>query len=181
VQQSGGCIHVQSQPGVGTTFRVFLPAVDLPVTKKPDAALTVDLGGRETVLLVEDHEDVREVAQASLKLHGYNVLAARDGAEALELAQQHAGSIDLVLTDCVLPNLSGAELVIKLRKRLPHLKALFMSGHLYDSAVKQGLLSGSVAFLQKPYTPLLLARKVREVLDSGELEQTEGRAAERAV
>ena len=181
VQQSGGCVHVQSEPGVGTTFRVFLPAVDQPVTKKPEAAPSIQVGGRETILLVEDNEDVREVAQTSLKLHGYNVLSARDGAQALQLAQQHADSIDLVLTDCVLPNLSGAELVIKLRKRLPHLKALFMSGHLYDSAVKQGLLSGSVAFLQKPYTPLLLARKVREVLDGGELELAVSGAAERAV
>ena len=181
VQQSGGCIHVHSEPDVGTTFKVFLPAVDQPLTKKPDTAPALQLHGSETILLVEDDEDVREVAQASLALHGYRVLAARDGAQALQLAQQHERSIDLVLTDCVLPNLSGTELVIKLRKRLPHLKALFMSGHMYDAAVRQGLLKDSVAFLQKPYTPLLLARKVREVLDDDELELADSDAAQRAL
>src|SRR5512138_2423508 len=181
VQQSGGCIHVHSEPGVGTTFKVFLPAVDQPLTKKPDTAPALQLHGSETILLVEDNEDVREVAQASLALHGYRVLAARDGAQALQLAQQHERLIDLVLTDCVLPNLSGTELVIKLRKTLPHLKALFMSGHMHDAAVRQGLLRDSVAFLQKPYTPLLLARKVREVLDGEELELADSDAAQRAL
>jgi Response regulator containing CheY-like receiver, AAA-type ATPase, and DNA-binding domains len=159
---------------------VFLPAVDQPITKKPDATPTNDLRGSETILLVEDNEDVREVAQASLQLHGYRVLAARDGTQALQIAQQHGQSIDLVLTDCVLPNLSGTELVIRLRKRLPNLKALFMSGHMQDVAIQQGLLKDSVAFLQKPYTPLVLARKVREVLD-GEVELADSAAAERAM
>lgn len=180
VQQNGGCVHVESEPGVGTTFKVFLPAVDQPITKKPDATPTNDLRGSETILLVEDNEDVREVAQASLQLHGYRVLAARDGTQALQIAQQHGQSIDLVLTDCVLPNLSGTELVIRLRKRLPNLKALFMSGHMQDVAIQQGLLKDSVAFLQKPYTPLVLARKVREVLD-GEVELADSAAAERAM
>lgn len=181
VQQSGGCVHVHSEPGVGTTFKVFLPAVDQPVTKKPDAAPSLELHGGETILLVEDNEDVREVAQASLEWHGYQVLPARDAAQALQIAQQHAESIDLVLTDCVLPNLSGSELVIRLRKRLPHLKALFMSGHMQDVAVRHGLLEGSVAFIQKPYTPVLLARKVREVLDGRAIELADTGAAERAV
>jgi len=180
VQQSGGCVHVQSQPGVGTTFKVFLPAVDLPVTAQEDAASGNGLRGSETVLLVEDNEDVREVAQTSLELHGYKVLPARDGTQALELAQQHADRIDLVLTDCVLPNLSGSELLIKLRQRLPNLKALFMSGHLQDAALRQGLLEGPVPFIQKPYTPVLLARKVREVLDGGEAKVMRADATQRA-
>ncbi len=181
VHQSGGCVHARSEPGVGTTFKVFLPAVDQPLTKKPADARPTELHGNETILLVEDNEDVREVAQASLELHGYSVLPARDGAEALEIAQQHAESLDLIVTDCVLPNVSGAELVIRLRKRLPHLKALFMSGHMQDAAVRHGLLKGSAAFIQKPYTPLLLARKVREVLDTSEFELAQTGGAERAL
>ena len=180
VQQSGGCVHVQSEPGVGTTLKVFLPAVDLPVTTQEEATAGNGLRGTETVLLVEDNEDVRDVAQTSLELHGYKVLPARDGTQALELAQEHGDRIDLVVTDCVLPNLSGSELLIKLRQRLPNLKALFMSGHMQDAALRQGLLDGPVPFIQKPYTPVLLARKVREVLDGGEVKGVRADATQRA-
>lgn len=181
VQQTGGCVHVQSEPDAGTTFRVFLPAADQALKKKTETATIVEPGGGETILLVEDNEDVREVAQASLELHGYRVLPARDGTQALEIAQQDRRGIDLVLTDCVLPNLSGAELVIRLRKRQPLLKALCMSGHMQDAAVRHGLLEGSVAFIQKPFTPLLLARKVRQVLDETDLHDADTNGAKHAV
>jgi signal transduction histidine kinase len=178
VQQNGGCIHVHSELDKGSTFEVFLPAVDLPLTRRTDATPALDLHGSETILLVEDNEDVREVAQASLELYGYRVLSARDPVQALELAQQH--EIDMLVSDCVLPNGSGTELVVRLRQRLPHLNALLMSGYMQDTALRHGPLKDAIAFLQKPYTPVTLARKVREVLDDRGLARAKPEA-ERAI
>ncbi len=164
VQQSGGWIHVYSEPGIGTSIKIYLPAVNAAVTPRRAAAPQRTYGGSETVLLVEDDEGVREVAMASLQLHGYRVICASDGAEAIAMANQK-GKIDLLLTDVVMPRMSGSELARDLRAQLPELKVLFMSGYTEDSVVRQGLLEASVAFIQKPYTPVSLARKVREVLD----------------
>ncbi|MBU8543153.1 MULTISPECIES: hybrid sensor histidine kinase/response regulator [Roseomonadaceae] len=165
VQQSQGCIHVYSEPGLGSTFKIYLPAVmqppDAPSRSRPAPAAR----GQETVLLVEDDEGVRKLAQIGLGMKGYKVICARDGAEALAMAEE-AGPIDLVLTDVVMPRLGGPELVRALRARHPTVKVLFMSGYTDDSVVRHGLMDASVAFIQKPYTPRSLAAKVREVLDT---------------
>jgi len=165
VQQSGGSIHVYSEVGHGTTFKIYLPAVATEPARGSDPALKVGLGGTETILLVEDEEGVRALAQMSLEMHGYQVLTATDGQDALRVAQDHPGSIAMLLTDVVMPHVSGPELARKLGQRFPALRVLFMSGYTDDAVVRHGLLQADVSFLQKPYTPLALARKVRQVLD----------------
>jgi two-component system cell cycle sensor histidine kinase/response regulator CckA len=166
VQQSGGCIRVESEVGRGTAFRIYLPEAQGPMIKSGEPSPTLHARGSETILLVEDDEGVREVATASLELHGYNVITAFDGREALRIAQSRREAIDLVLTDVVMPNVSGSELARALREEYPHSKILFVSGYTRDSVLRDGLLDSSVHFLQKPYTPLTLAQKVRQVLDS---------------
>ena len=166
VRQSGGGIDVQSRPGAGSRFTLYFPAVPDPVRTEIVASETVpDVGGRETILIVEDEENVRELLLRSLAMHGYTLLTANDGHDALGVAARHAGRIDLVLTDVVMPHMGGPELVMSLRARIPAVKALFMSGYTDDAMVRHGLLMADVAFIQKPYTPLALARKIRDVLD----------------
>jgi two-component system, cell cycle sensor histidine kinase and response regulator CckA len=164
VQQSGGCIQVDSEPGRGTTFRIYLPLADGKPTPVSDPRLQASRG-TETILVVEDDEDVRDVATGSLELHGYDVITAFDGREALRIAQNTRERIDLVLTDVVMPNISGSELARQLRQQFPQIKVLFMSGHHEDAVVRDGVLGATLNFIQKPYTPLSLAQKVREVLD----------------
>jgi two-component system cell cycle sensor histidine kinase/response regulator CckA len=123
------------------------------------------LHGSETVLLVEDEEGVRKVVRTVLQRHGYRVLEATNGVEALDLAEKHA-TIDLLLTDVIMPRMGGAETAARLRLARPKLKLLYMSGYTDDSVVVHGVLRSDVAFLQKPLTPAALLLKVREVLDS---------------
>jgi two-component system, cell cycle sensor histidine kinase and response regulator CckA len=165
VQQSGGCIHVYSEPDRGTTFKIYLPAVTEQLSQKTESIAKVGPRGTETVLLVEDDEAVRGLALMSLTMHGYQVLTAVDGKDALRVVQGRQGDIDLVLTDVVMPNASGPELAETLRLQSPKIKFLFMSGYTDDAVVRHGLLQANVAFIQKPYTPLELAQKVRQVLD----------------
>ena len=117
------------------------------------------------MLLVEDEEGVRRLARIGLELHGYTVLSATDGRDALRILDAHRGPLDLVLTDVVMPGLGGPALAEQLRARFPGLRVLFMSGYTDDAVVRHGLLHAEVHFLQKPYTPASLARKVRQVLD----------------
>ena len=169
VQQSGGCIRVESESGRGSTFRIYLPIAEEAAAKPAaEPAPAVRTRGNETILIVEDDEGVREVATASLELHGYDVITALDGKDALRIAQDRREAIALVLTDVVMPNLGGSELACLLRERFPKLKVLFMSGYTADSVVRDGLLQSTLHFIQKPYTPLSLAQKVREVLDAPE-------------
>ncbi|MBL8798055.1 MAG: response regulator [Planctomycetia bacterium] len=165
VQQSGGCIHVYSEPGRGTTFKVYFPAVDEPIKKSGDSKQGLAARGAETILMVEDEEAVRGMALLSLQMHGYTVLTAENGKAALKVAEAHRGPLDLILSDVVMPGLSGPELVQALRPRFPHVKVLFMSGYTDDAVVRHGLLQAEVSFIQKPFTPLSLARKIRQVLD----------------
>lgn len=165
VQQSGGCVHVYSEPGHGTTFKIYLPAVAEAAPAPSPAASRLAASGTETVLLVEDEAGVRGLARTSLQMHGYTVLTAVDGQDALRVAEAHRGPLDLVLTDVVMPNLSGPALAAALAARFPRLKVLFMSGYTDDAVVRHGLIEAEVAFIQKPYTPMALVQKVRQVLD----------------
>jgi len=167
VKQSGGYIWVYSEPGRGTTVKVYLPRVRgaaepaLPAPEPP--ALR---GGHETVLLVEDAAPVRTLARRSLEACGYQVIDAADGPSALELSARHTGEIAVLVTDVVMPGMSGRELAERLAPTRPAMKVLYTSGYTDDAMVRQGVLNAGVAFLQKPFVPDSLARKVREVLDS---------------
>jgi len=166
VRQSGGGIEVQSTPGGGSRFTLYFPAVPDPMPSEVVAADVIpEVDGHETILIVEDEENVRELLLRSLARHGYTLLTAHDGHDALRVAARYKGAIDLVLTDVVMPHMGGPELVASMRARLPAVKALLMSGYTDDAMVRHGLLMADVSFIQKPYTPLALARKIRDVLD----------------
>ena len=166
VKQSGGYIWVYSEPGRGTTVKVYLPRVrgaaepPLPAPEPPPLR-----GGNETVLLVEDAAPVRTLARRSLEARGYRVLDAADGPSAIELSARHAGEIDVLVTDVVMPGMSGRELAERLAPTRRGMKVLYTSGYTDDAMVRQGVLNAGVAFLQKPFVPDTLARKVRDVLD----------------
>jgi len=165
VTQAGGFIWVYSELGHGTSFKIYLPQVDAVATTA--AVARVDLPrGTETVLLVEDAAAVRAVARQVLQRQGYNVLEASDGEDALHLAARYQGTIDLVLTDVVMPRAGGRELAERLLTVRRDTRVLYMSGYTDDSVVRHGILEGGVAYLQKPFSPEGLARKVREVLDA---------------
>jgi two-component system cell cycle sensor histidine kinase/response regulator CckA len=167
VYQSGGHIGVYSEVGHGTTFKIYLPrAEERETVARPQPARARAPTGSETILLVEDDPSVRELAHTLLRRYGYAVLEAANGAAALELAQHYLGPIDLVITDVVMPGgLSGPQLVQQLVAQRPRLKVLYMSGYTDNAIVHHGVLDSDLAFLQKPFTPEVLARKVREVLD----------------
>lgn len=167
VQQSGGMIWVYSEPGHGTTFKIYLPRMDQMLTAiAPAGEKSVKLRGTETVLLVEDEEAVRQLAQEVLQSNGYCVLDAGNGNEAMKIAEQHNGVIDLMVTDVVMPLLGGRELAEKLSVTRPEMRVLYMSGHTDDAIVHHGVLDGRAAFLEKPFGPDALALKVREVLSA---------------
>jgi two-component system cell cycle sensor histidine kinase/response regulator CckA len=164
VKQSGGNIWVYSELGKGTTFKIYLPRVDEEVdVLRPPVALTT-LRGTETILLVEDEEQVRTIALNILRRQGYQVIAAQNAGDALLICERHEGRIDLLLTDVVMPLMSGPELAKRLALPRPDMKVLCMSGYTDDSIVRHGVLETGVAFVQKPITPALLTRRVREVL-----------------
>jgi CheY-like chemotaxis protein len=166
VRQSGGFIWAYSEPGTGTTFKIYLPLIDAPVmaTSAP-RALSVE-GGRETLLVAEDDDAVRDVLARSLREYGYTVLEARDGQHALEVATAAPAPPDLVVADVVMPGLAGAALVNELRRRLPNLLVLFTSGYTSLDSRTRGLVAEGREFLQKPLEPDALAAKVRAMLDA---------------
>ncbi|HEY1381123.1 MAG TPA: response regulator [Gemmataceae bacterium] len=167
VVQSGGHIDVSSELNRGTVFRVLWPQAAGPA--KPGSAHDLDLsvrGGTETVLLVEDEDAVRGLAAKVLASYGYRVIEARDGAEAEQVGRRGGDYLHLMVTDVVMPGISGLELATRLEPVRPKMKVLFMSGYTDDAIVRRGVLAEDAAFLQKPFTPEVLARKVREVLDT---------------
>jgi two-component system, cell cycle sensor histidine kinase and response regulator CckA len=167
VKQSGGSISVDSEVGKGTSFKVFLPRVDATTDigvaegAAPGASL-----GTETVLLVEDEQMVRDMARHILEAFGYTVLEAAGGHEALEICRVHNGPIHLLLTDVVMPQMSGPRLSEEVMKICPGISVLYMSGYTDSAIVYHGVLEEGMPFLQKPFTPDALAVKVRECLDS---------------
>ena len=169
VKQSGGAISVETEPGKGTSLTVYIPAIDrrseAPQDSSPPTARPPR--GSETILLVEDEERVRIVARTILGRCGYNILEAMNAGEALLLCEQFQGTINLLLTDVVMPRMGGRQLADRLRSLRPDMKVLYMSGYADDAVVRHGVLESTVAFLQKPITPASLSAKVREVLGSG--------------
>lgn len=167
VTQSGGSIKVYSEPGKGTTFRIYLPSIEEVTGKSKSNAAHFELPrGSETVLLVEDEEGVRELAGDVLQRTGYKILKASNGCEALRLCEQRKDPIDLLLADVVMPEMGGQELAEQLLPQFPEMKVLYMSGYTDNAMVHQGVLEANKAFIQKPFTPEALARKVRGVLDN---------------
>ncbi len=167
VQQTGGHIQVYSEPGLGTSFKVYLPRVEEPTSSaKSRSGILAAPRGTETVLLVEDEDALRSLGRFVLQGAGYRVLEASDGKEALAVAAQYEGPIHLLASDVVMPELGGRQLAERLRTSRPGMKTLFLSGYTDDAVVRHGVLHETVHFLQKPFSPLGLTRKVREVLDA---------------
>jgi two-component system, cell cycle sensor histidine kinase and response regulator CckA len=165
VSQSGGSVYVYSEEGLGTTFKIYLPAADAtaePGAEAPAAPATVN--GTETVMVVEDDDGVRELVRLMLESRGYRVLAAGGADEALQLCD--GDGVDLLLTDVVMPGTSGRVLAERLAKRCPAMRILFMSGYSDEAVYRHGEISPNAAFIEKPFTDVTLTRKVREVLDA---------------
>jgi two-component system cell cycle sensor histidine kinase/response regulator CckA len=167
VKQSGGHVGVYSEPGKGTTFKVYLPRGEgEPKSTQFSKEARKPTGGSETILLVEDEEAVRTLASEVLRKRGYRVLESASAEDALQVSGRHQGTIHLLLTDVVMPQMSGRKVAELLASRRPKMKVLYMSGYTDNAIVHHGILDANTAFLQKPFTPETLALKVREVLNS---------------
>jgi two-component system, cell cycle sensor histidine kinase and response regulator CckA len=179
VKQSGGFIWLYSEPEMGTTFKLYFPRVSATVEAEapPGSGAMETLEGEETILLVEDEEEVRPLIAKALRSYGYRVLEASNGAQALDLAESEEAMIDMLLSDVVMPGMNGRELSERLLSEWPTMKVLFTSGYPADTIIRHGIAHATTAYLEKPYLPDELARKVREVLDAPpteELGQTSG-------
>jgi nitrogen-specific signal transduction histidine kinase/ActR/RegA family two-component response regulator len=167
VRQSGGHIWVYSETGVGSTFKIYLPVATGEAPVEPEGAPEAEaIGGSETILVVEDEALVRDVTRAMLSRRGYRVLVAKDGENALSVAANHMGVIDLLLTDVIMPRANGRRVAEQLRMMRPELRVVYMSGYTEDAIVHHGVLEAGIVLLEKPFTEQALARTVREVLDA---------------
>ncbi|MCA9689362.1 MAG: response regulator [Nannocystaceae bacterium] len=165
VEELGGYIDVESALGHGTRFSIFLPRCDGAPTEAAESPDHVAAGGDETILVVEDEEQVRALIDATLRAAGYDVLTAEDGRQAVQVAEAQSRQIDLVVTDVVMPRMNGREMVERLRARTPDLDVLFISGHANDEVLRRGIRREDLNFLAKPFTPETLVSRVRGALD----------------
>jgi CheY-like chemotaxis protein len=166
VKQAGGVIWVYSELGIGSTFKLYVPCTDRePDERIATSTTTRRVGGHETLLVVEDDSQVRSVVADTLRRHGYRVLCAQHGHEALHIAQAHGGGIDLLISDVVMPRMGGPELAETLRLTASDLRVLFISGYSEHAAVKHGLVQAGVTLLEKPFTRTSLLERVRAMLD----------------
>ncbi len=166
VKQSGGSLQVYSEPGEGTSVKVYLPRIDQPAVLEPAAAEKAARAGTETILLVEDDDMVRFLMRETLQRAGYKVYDTADPTEARRMANQYHAPIDLLITDVVMPKIRGTALAVQLVEQRPAMKVLYVSGYTDNAVINSGLLHQEVFFLQKPFTPGDLIAKVREVLES---------------
>ena len=164
IKQSGGHIWVYSEPGQGTSFKIYLPRVEgEPAQAQP--APVLESGGDETILLVEDEASVRSFAERVLSKHGYSVISAADAPSALEAARRHHGTIHVLLTDIVMPGMSGPQLARRLLALRPATRVLYMTGYTEDTVVRHVVGRPESAYLEKPFRPELLLARVRQVLE----------------
>lgn len=178
VKQSAGYIWVYSELGKGTNFKVYLPRIEeIAQPAGPNETTQLTVRGCETILLAEDSESLREVAREYLQSVGYTVLEAASGSEALQKARDFSGTIHLLLTDVVMPEISGPELASQMASFRPGIKVIFTSGYTDDAIARQGVLDPSVAFVQKPYRPKALAQKIREVLGEAPVNAGTGKSS----
>jgi len=174
VQQSGGSIWAYSEPGQGTTFKLYFPRVDAEAGEESEPVFPLEAAnGDETILVVEDHEDLRFLTASILEGLGYRVLSAANGAEALKKSKNHIGPIHLMITDVVMPGMTGRDLAQHLAQLRPEMKVLFASGYPANVIAHQGVLEPGVSYLSKPFTPLLLAQTVRGILSNARQEKKE--------
>lgn len=176
IKQSGGDVAVESEPSGGTTFRIYLPRLHgaAEVAEQPVEEIHGARGGSETILLAEDESGVRQLVREMLERLGYTILEAASGEEAIQIFTQHAQRIDLLLTDVIMPRMSGRELAQRLRAMRPRQKTLYMSGYTDEVLAQHRVLDANVFLLQKPFEPDALARKVRDVLDAPTARSAEG-------
>ncbi len=169
IKQHGGYVFVNSKPGKGSTFNIYLPASrEIEMKLENDAAIAPNLYGNETILIVEDNPQVRKVAHDILMLHGYTVLEAENGERAMEILNEYEEPVHLVLTDVIMPKMDGKKLADQIADSDPEVKILYMSGYTDDMIAHHGVLNGDLNFIQKPFSLQALSIKIREVLDSCE-------------
>jgi DNA-binding NtrC family response regulator len=162
VRQNGGVVKVSSEPGQGSTVKVYVPRVE---EDEPAGERQLSFRGEETVLVVEDEDSVRDLVRQILEDHGHAVLTARHGRDAMLIAERYERPIDLLVTDVVMPEMGGGELVERLAARRPNLKVLYISGYTNDEVLRRGVHGAPASFLHKPFTSDDFMRRVREVLE----------------
>ena len=167
IQQNDGYMTIQSELGMGSVFQIYFPCVKEVADKREEIARSQDfLRGNETILVAEDEDVVRELACQVLRIYGYNVLEAPHGGSAILKCEQYKDDIHLILSDVVMPEMSGPELVTRLKSYYPEMKVLYMSGYTDDAIVRYGILEDNIQFIQKPFSPVSLLKKIRTVLDT---------------